>query len=145
MAQLSSDRLLWSPLLRRRLWLERPYFLAPIRRRWIVILVAAIICGIGTSIATIFSTPGPYLRSPAFALGAVGVAWVFASIRARAHIVDSLYEYLHKIYLLDQNTFYDHVRTHFDAIYKVGPQLLGRCYLALLAPPPPGSPSIDIR
>jgi hypothetical protein len=131
-AQLSSGRFPWNPRIEHRLWLESPRFLAPVRRRWIVALAATIIYGTGTMIATIFSTPGPYFRSPAFALGAVGIAWVFASIRARARIVDALYEDLHKIYLVDRGTFYSHVGVHFDAICKVGPQLLGALVLSIV-------------
>ncbi len=119
-----------SPQLTHHLWLERPRFLAMVRRRWLVTIGSIVVYASGLAGAATFSTAHPYLKSPAFVLGSIGIAWVFASIRRRARIVDILYADLFDIYSIDIRSYCDHVKHHFDATCKVLPQL---CVSAVFA------------
>ena len=121
-----------APRLAHRLWIERPRFLALIRRRSLVGSIAFISYGFGLFLASLSGSPHYYLESPAFILGALGIGWVFGSIRTRARIADRLYADLQVIFTLDQASYYAHIEHHFARVCAFRPQLVVTCAFLVL-------------
>lgn len=102
--------------------------------RFSLFIVVAISVYVGTGLLA-FATRWweTYSRSPAFVVGAVGVAWVLASIRVRARTVDVLYTNLSDLFDISQERYVATVRTEFSSISRVVPQLVTTIPFALIS------------
>ncbi len=98
------------------LWLEYPRFLRDVPRRLLVPVLSMAIYGLGLLAALVGHAGSSYLRSSSFAIGSVGIAWVFTSIRERARIGDDIYVQLGHAFTASATLYTTLITSHFQAI-----------------------------
>lgn len=74
------------------LWADSPAFLAELPRPATAALIFVTLYALGFATAWSTGIAAIYLRSPAFVLGSVGVAWCWTTVRREVSRVDSIYD-----------------------------------------------------
>lgn len=121
-----------APLLVHRLWMEGPEAYARMPRVAAFALLLFVTYASRFTLALIGGVVLAYLSSVAFIFGAVGVAWVFSSVPARARRVDKLYSDALNAFDDDPHTMAHEIRKRLDVACDWRWHLLTSAFLALV-------------
>ena len=103
-------------LLRHRAWIDGPEFLSHFAHGTLVLLSGALIWLVGLVAAASMFILGPYVNSPAFVIGALGVAWTFGAARRKALQVDRIYGTTGRAFSIPSEYYTSRLRGHFRLV-----------------------------